>query len=281
MPPALPRFALLHIGFLRQFGALSLLLVSCWLAGCSDSQEARQVELPVVTDGEGLVPATTDLGYLVELSSASLAADNLEFTIAGESHTSFWRKVSDALVAVAHAHPGHYQSGEVTGELPGHFILRFAPAEAQAVGTATLLVGSYRAVNLTLALASATDVEEGDPLVDHSAVLTGSATKDNVTIDFQVIIDSPADRKLIGIPFEAEITESAKPSLALRLSTRDELENDTLFDGLDFLALDRDADGTVVIEPSASDPADVAAYNRIRRVFQTHDHFSAHPKREK
>jgi hypothetical protein len=253
-------------------------LAGGWLTGCSDSQEAKRVQLPVVTDGEGLMRVTTDLGYAVELASASLTADNLEFTIAGESHTSFWRKVSDALVPVAHAHPGHYQAGEVTGELPGHFILRFAPGEAQAVGFATLLVGTYRAVNLTLSHASAGDVEDGDPLLDHSAVLTGSATKEGVTIDFQVIIDSPAARDVVGIPFDAEITESGKPSLALRLSTRDELEDDTLFDGVDFVALDRDADGTVVIEPTASDPADVVAYNAIRRVFQTHDHFSVHPK---
>jgi hypothetical protein len=280
VPPALPRSALLHAATFGRFGALSLLLASCWLTGCSESQEAKQVELPVVTDGEGLMPVTTDLGYEVELVSARLAADNLQFTIAGEAHTSFWRQVSDALVPVAHAHPGHYQGGEVTGELPGHFILRFARGEAQAVGTATLLIGTYHAVNLTLAHASASDVEEeGDPLLGHSAVLTGSATKDGVTIDFEVLIDSPAARDLVGIPFDAEITELGKPTLALRLSTRDELEDDTLFDSLDFAALDRDADGRVLIEPTAADAADIAAYNTIRRVFQTHDHFSLHALR--
>lgn len=279
MRPALPPSASADASVFRRFGVPVLFWASCSLWACSDSQEAKHVNLQVVTDGDGLAAVTTDLGYEVELMSASLAADNLKFTIAGEAHASFWRKVSDALVPAAHAHPGHYQGGEVTGELPGHFILRFAPGETEAVATATLLVGTYRALNLTLAHASADDVDAGDPIVDHSAVLTGTAAKDGVTIDFQVIIDSPSARDLVGIPFDAEITEFGNPTLALRLSARDELENDTLFDGLDFAALHHDADGTVVIQPAASDAVDVAAYNTIRRAFQTHDHFSVRPQR--
>src|SRR5687768_6196831 len=93
------------------------------LAACSAAQEARGVELRMVTDSVGLEAISTDLGYEVVLSSASVAVDDLQFTIAGEVHASQWRRVLAAVIPSAHAHPGHFQGGEITGELPGHFML--------------------------------------------------------------------------------------------------------------------------------------------------------------
>lgn len=265
----------------RRLVRRALCLVTYTLAACSGPQEAERVELQVVTDGSELRAVTTDLGYQVELASVSIAANDLKFTIAGEIHASFWRGLSDALVPPAHAHPGHYQGGEVTGELPGHFILRFAPGQEREVGTAILLAGKYRAANLTLSYASSDDagMTEGDPLAGHSAVLAGTASRDGVTLDFEVVIDSPEGRELVGIPFDEEITAPGERTLALQFLPRDPLEDDTLFDGVDFAALDRDADGHVAIDSSASDAATVAAYNAIRRVFQTHDHFSVQSRR--
>lgn len=261
----------------------ALLTLSCvafsTLSACSDAQEAKRVELQVVTDGVGLEPITTDLGYEVALSSATLTVDDLKFTIAGEAHVSLWRRLSDAVVPTAHAHPGHFQGGEVTGELPGHFVLRFLPDETREVGVATLLVGTYQGVNLGLAYASAGNVGEGDPVAGHTAALTGTASKDGSALDFQVLIDSPQGRELVGIPFAHEITESADAPLVLRLMTRDPLENDTLFDGIDFALLDGDADGRVEIEQTTPDAASAAACNTVRRILQTHDHFLVQPQR--
>lgn len=248
-------------------------LALCPLAACAEAEDAKRVELAVVTDGQGLVPVTNDLGYAVELASARVVADDIELAIAGEAHGSVLRRISDALVPSAHAHPGHFQAGEVTGELRGHFVLRFVPGEVHELGFATLLVGKYRSAKLTFGRASDDDVEGGDALLGHTALLAGSATKNGAVIAFTVTIDSPPGRELIGVPFEHVVSESSSQTLALRLSTRDPVENDTLFDGVDFAALDLDADGQVAIDAAASDDAAVSAYDRVRRAFQTHDHF--------
>lgn len=229
-----------------------------------------------MTDGIALVPVTTDLGYEVELASAYVAASDLKFTLSGEVHASLRRRLSHLVLPLAHAHPGHFQGGQVTGELPGSYILRFFPGEVHALGTATLLVGSYQAANLTLARAGSTDVEQGAPLLGHTAALHGVATREGSSLAFDVLLDAPEGRELVGIPFEREISAHARGPLALRLSPLDPLEMDTLFDGVDFDALDADDDGRVEIVPDAGDEETVAAYNAIRRRFQTHDHFVVH-----
>lgn len=260
-------------------------LVTCALGalcslGCSEAKEAERVELSVVTDGALLEPVTTDLGYTVEVSSASMVADDLKFTVAGEAHVSLERWLWNLAVPEAHAHPGHYQGGEITGELPGHFVLRFVKGEEQKLGTATLLVGDYHAVNLTLATAASGDAPKKDPLLGHTAAIVGTATKDSVSIDFEITLDSPKGRELVGIPFEEEVTNSTHNLLALRFSPLDPLEMDTLFDGIDFGALDTDGDGNVSIAPSATDEATVDAYNLIHRTFQTHDHLVVQPRKK-
>ncbi|HKY40291.1 MAG TPA: hypothetical protein VJN18_30360 [Polyangiaceae bacterium] len=252
-------------------------LALCSLAGCSGAEEAKRVERQVVTGCDGLA-VTTDLGYEVELTSARMVADDLQFTIAGESHTSMWRRLSNWVVPIAQAHPGHFQGGEVTGELPGHFVLRFEPSQTYEVGIATLLVGTYQSVNLTLASASTEDVEKGDPMLEHTAYLSGIASSQAGTWGFEVVLDSPAGRQLIGILFEEKVAETTAETLALHLSPLDRLENDTLLDGVDFAALDADADGHVLIDSAATDEAVVTAYNLIHRVFQSHDHFMVQPK---
>ena len=232
-----------------------------------------KVDLRLVTDASGFTAVTTDLGYEVRLSMASMAVDDLQFTLAGEAHTSQLQRISNWLIPVAHAHPGHSQGGDVTGELPGHFVLRFEPGKTNEVGTATLLVGTYHGLNLTLASASEADVDEDDPLRAHSAYLTGTAKHGAAKYAFEVAMDAPEGRQLTGIPFAEQITESTERRLALRLSPRDSLENDTLFDGVDFSTLDADGDGKISLVAGAIDEASADAYNRIHRAFQSHDHF--------
>jgi hypothetical protein len=243
---------------------------------CSEATEAARVELRVVTDGTALDEVTTDLGYAVKLSDASVAASDLKFTIAGEAHSSLGPWLSRLLLPVAHAHPGHYQGGEITGELPGQFLLRFSPGKVHTLGSATLLVGSYHAVNLTLSTSPVNEGDEHELVSGHTAALSGTATKADVSVEFEIVLDSPKGRELVGIPFEEEVTASTKQVLALRLSPLDPLEMDTLFDGIDFAALDNDEDGHVSIAPAATDEGTVAAYNLVRRSFQTHDHFVVH-----
>lgn len=242
---------------------------------CGGAEEAPRVSLPVVVDSRGLPTVTNDRGYGVTLTEARTAIENIEFTVAGEAHTtSFWRRVSDFLLPKAVAHPGHFQGGEVTGELRGRFVLGWVPATGKTLGTATLLGGTYTSANFTFTRAATSDgLTADDPLVGHTAILRGKATKGTRTIDFTAIIDSPEGRQLIGVPFETVVTAETRNRLGVRLEPRDPLEGDTLFDGVDFAALDPDGDGQVDIAEGATEPAVADAYNLLRRTFQTHDQF--------
>ena len=230
-------------------------------------------------DGSAVVPLTTDLGYQVELSAARLTIQDMQFTVAGEAHqTSLLRRMRNALLPRALAHPGHYQGGEVTGELPGTYVVDWLGDDGAELGLATLLAGDYKAVNFTFGRASANDVESADPLLLHTAEFRGTATKAGRTVMFSALIDSPEGRQLVGVPFEETVTSQTGSSVALRLVPIDPHENDTLFDGLDFAMLPAASDGTVTLTPDAQDEALVAAYELLRRTLQTHDHFEMKPE---
>ncbi len=243
------------------------------LSSCSDPDEADRVELPVQVDATGITTVTNDLGYEVEVTQSRVALKELVFTVAGEIHTaSLWHLMKEAILPTAHAHPGHYQGGEVTGELPGDFVIDWSAQDGRVLGTATLLTATYSAVNFTFGRGDADTLGEEDPLVGHTALFEGVATKDGESVAFTLVIDSPEDRQLVGAPFEAIITEATAGALHLCLDMRDALEGDTLFDGLDFAALDTDQDGILRIE--ADKPESEDAYNAFRRVFQTHNYYS-------
>lgn len=244
------------------------------LSACAEPQEPPRVELEVFTDASGLQPVVTDLGYEVDLTEARLVLENLEFTIAGEMHSSVLKRISQVLLPTAHAHPGHHQDGDVTGELRGRFIIDWTGAADAVLGNATLLPGDYKAANFRFERGGAADgLSEEDPLVGHTAILRGSASKDGARFDFVARIVSPVGRNLVGAPFEFEVDATTDARLGLRLLVRDLIEDDTLFDGLDFAALTQDGEGRIVLEGGADDPALAAAYNQLRSTFQSHDHF--------
>lgn len=251
--------------------ALPLLLASC------AADEAPRVELPVRVDCHGVIGAgaavTTDLGYEVVITEARIALGGMVFTVAGEVHTaSLMDALADVLVPRALAHPGHYQGGEVTGELLGDYALRCGEDQGRELGLATLIVGTYTAANFDFERGSeALGLEASDALIGHTAWLAGTATRDGETVTFTATVDSPLDRQLVGAPFEATISEGATGTLSYRFEIEDDLEGDTLFDTLDFAALDADGDGELAIVAGVT--AVEAAYNALRRTFQTHDHF--------
>ena len=244
--------------------------------GCGAPVEATRIELPVVVSHETHRQATTNLGYDVELTGARAALRDLQFAIAGEIHTaSVIEQISDLLVPVAYAHPGHFQAGDVTGELLGRFVIDWAREDSPLVGMATLITGTYTSANFTFDRGSEErGLTSNDPLNTHTAILTGRATKDGTETEFTIIVDSPENRQLIGAPFETTLDETTTGQLAMHLHLIDPIEQDTLLDDIDFEALDDDHDGLVVIEPETS--AVEEAYNTFRRSFQTHDHFSIH-----
>jgi len=244
------------------------------LHACEDATEAPRVTLPVVVDAPVNEQITTNTCYDVVLSQAQVVVRDVVFTVAGEVHAvSMFDRVITLLHSQAYAHPGHFQGGEVTGELRGRFVLDWMATAPIELGSASLIVGTYNAANFTFDRADTSHgLSETDPLIGHTARLVGTATRDGKAVNFTLIIDSPDGRELIGAPFDATITANSTGRLKLRFALYDALENDTLFDDIDFLALDSDGDGDVTIAPD--DAAVEDAYNTLRRTFQTHDHFA-------
>ena len=278
----------------RRFATMrraGLTLCTIVLAGCSPA-EAPRVELPVLVDGSGLEVADTDLGWTIQFDHARVTLIDLRFTTAGEVHQERqptgaaqllgrWR---NTLISTAYAHPGHFQGGEVIGELPGTYVVDYATEDGRELGIGTLIVGDYTAYDFLLGRASAEEVEDGDPLLGHTALLSGTATgpADEV-VAFTIVIDSPLDRQIVGAPFEVEVAEESSFEIGLRLLSTDPYEEDHLFDGIDFALLDAAdgaADGALLLVDPETAETDVAAelmdaYYQIRRDFQTHDLFDA------
>jgi len=170
------------------------------------------------------------------------------------------------------AHPGHYEGGEVTGELLGDFIIDWTTEDGRELGEAMLLAGDYHSTNFTFQHGSEADLDTDDPLLGFTARFSGSAERDGETVDFTILLSSPEGRELVGAPFEATIGEGSQGALHLRLELVDPFENDTLFDGVDFRSLDSDADGILNIAPGVTALED--AYNLLLRTFQNHDHYT-------
>jgi hypothetical protein len=251
-----------------------------WVAGaCGKPEEASRVELPVVTDPSGVEPVTTNLGYFVELTEARAAVENFEFSVAGDVHTaSLGRKLLGLVIPNAHAHPGHFQGGDITGELRGRFLLSWRPPTTGPLGTAILITGTYTNANFTFRRAGTEDgLALDDALVGHTALLRGRATRSGASVLFVARLDSPEGRKLLGAPFPLAVTPSSRERLGLRFTPKDPVEEITLFDGIDFAALDTDGDGQVALDETTKEAKVLDAYNQLRRAFQTHDYFSITP----
>lgn len=242
--------------------------------GCSASQEATRVELPVELDASKVEASTSDLGWTVELTAARIAVTGVQFTIRGEMHESgatAW--LPGWILSRAWAHPGHYAGGEVTGELPGSFVLDWSGHDGMSLGTAELLTGDYNGMNFSFRTADANDgLAEDDVLLGHSAHFAGTATKDAVTIMFTALLDVDAGTHMVGAPFELVITDSTDDTLGIQFLPTDPVEAKSLYDGLDFEALDGDGDGVVDIVPGDE------AHNILRRTVQSHVHYDAVPR---
>lgn len=244
------------------------------LAACAPAEEPPRVQLPLVVETSGVVPVSTDLGYEVELTEARLVAEDFRFTTAGEAHA---RALRFTWISTAHAHPGHFQAGTVTGELLGARAFDLVTSGAE-IGIATLLPATYASAAFTFGRGSGdAGIAENDPLYGHTAIVRAQASRDGRVVDADFVLDSPEGRVLTGVPFDLEVTAGTRGSLGLRLETFDALGGSTLFDGLDFFAVDPDEDGLAEIGPASEAEAEVAAYQTLLRRLQTHDYYSIQP----
>jgi len=246
-----------------------LSLLPLLAAVCDPAGEPARLVLPVVVDGRGVTAFRNAEGYDIDLSACRVAIRDLEFTIAGETHAGLDERLRRLLVPVARAHPGHYAGGEVTGELPGRFIVDFFSGADGALGDGTLLEGDYHGLNFSFRAADAADgIETTDPLLGHTAWLAGTARRGTDTWAFDAVLDIDEGTKMVGGPFTLALRAGMSPTLVLRLLAFDpSTEEETLFDGIDFATLDADGDGVVAIQPGD------AAHNILRRRLQVHDHW--------
>jgi hypothetical protein len=251
-----------------------LATVPLWTGGCS-GEEATSVSLPVRVDARDLEPVESDRGYTIELSEARLVVTDLKFAIAGEEHAqNAWQRLADWLLPVAHAHPGHFVGGDVTGELLGRFVTSWLPEDSAPIGVATLLEGDYRSASFAFGHAGAEDgLSADDPLLGHTALLRGSAARGGVRREFLVVLDASEGQDVVGMPFDAGVRAVAPLALGFELLSIDPIERSTLFDDIDFTRLPVADDGLVRIVSSASDAALAAAYERVSVAFHGASHF--------
>lgn len=234
------------------------LWIAIALVGCGGSEEPATVELPVATTTAAIPAATTDLGYAVTVTELRIAISDVQFTIEGEMHTDARSRVA-GLIALPH--PGHSAGGEVTGELPGDFVLRWNGQPQPMLGVGTLIVGDYFGANFAFRAATTTDVSAADPLLGHTFHIVGTVAKDGTTKPFSAVLDVEPDTAVIGAVFEDSISEQSTETLAI------EFLPGTSFDGIDFFTLSETA-GTIEILPGST------THNILRRAIQTHDQYA-------
>jgi hypothetical protein len=242
------------------------ILIALCAMGCGTTEEAATVQLPVTTTSAPLAPATTDLGYRIQIDRMRVAVTAIQFTVEGEAHAP----VAPPGTVL---HPGHSAGGEVTGELPGDYILTWSGQPQPALGQGTLLTGVYFGANFVFRSADARDgLPAGDPLAGHAFHITGTITKDATAMPFDAVLDVEPGARVVGAVFEDRVTEASTETLAISFFATDPNEQDTAFDGVDFFTLPTTPAGTLEIRPGST------AHNIIRRAIQTHDHYSVLPQ---
>lgn len=197
-----------------------------WLSACSGAEDAttgRRVTL--ATEFSAHRPLTQPVvlasGWTLELSGGWLGVGSLHYfdgapPIARRA-TPAWQQW--LLPSVAHAHPGHYQSGSPLGEMLSPSALDIADLPlAGAAGAG--VTGVYRSARLTLA-------PSGAPELDGAvARLVGVATKPerepvhfDLSAGFEDVAASATSAKIEGCPFdEVEVKGDGTITLSVDVS---------------------------------------------------------------
>lgn len=237
------------------------------IVGCGGGETAEEVSMPVYVDTQTSV-SETDLGYRVELTRFATVVSDLRFVNYGARQSTSLEPLLEWLVPTAHAHPGHVQSGDTLGTLPGSFEVDFLRAER--VGVAQLLVGSYDAIDSGLGRLSPND--SPDQATDPSMLLTGIASRGATQIPFEVRVLAPDERELIGIPFEVEVVNNDPRAVVLRFAMNEPFRSERhVFDGIDFAAMPE----PLVLSALADDNSTVDAFFEVQRRLLSHDYFQA------
>lgn len=263
----------------RPLAHITLTPLVAMLACGIDSEQAPRVERSIVVDSRALGAFDNDLGYHIEITTLRVAFDNVEFTTGGEMHASLSQRLGELFIPTAHAHPGHYAGGEITGEMLGRFVVDWLDDGAD-LGTATMLVADYTGANFVFTRARAGDgIAADDPLIGHTMEIAGIATRGGERWDFHGFLDEEDGKRVVGLPIGEEIAagattphlvidEDGDEVLGLQMLMVDPFEGDTAFDNLDFAVLDDDDDGMVALVPG-----EIAA-NYLIKQLQVHDQYA-------
>lgn len=236
------------------------------LGACGDSDEAQSVTAHVATRTLNPNPATSNLGYAVTYSTVRASLAGIDFTMGGQAHASLWQRAQAWVLPLAQAHPGHAAGGEITGELTQPTIAQWLPY-ANALGTATLLVGGYNGANIRFRRAEPSDnLETTDMLLGHTFYLEGSAMRDDSLFTFTAQVNLDADAQVVGAPFSLDVKSGGVYQLGLILVAQDPLESLTIFDDVDFAAL-ANSSNHVSIVPGQP------AHNVLRRSLVRHNFY--------
>lgn len=230
------------------------------LLACGASEDAARIRAEVHTPLTKSQRLETDLGYEVELVEARVVAQAIHFLVP-ERMSSRMKRI---LFPRAWAHPGHHHGGEIAGELVGPLLIDWIPG-GRELGHATLLPGSYAGAAYSFTPGAGKVQEE--PLFSHVAFLQGVAKKEERSQAFVVRIRTPPRPEVDGIPFQAGIVEGERPRLELRLVLRH--DGESLFDGVDFLALGGGND-MLLLSSEAESEAAREAFERISDALFDH-----------
>ena len=245
-------------------------VLTCTAACDLDTSLAPRVDLDVVVQATENSFSADDTQ--IELTEVRMALESVEFTTEGEMHarTGLLPAIHDFVVPTAFAHPGHAAGGEVVGELVGRHVIDYLDS-ASSIGIATLLEADYSGANFTFAIAEASDgLAADDPLIGHTFLLAGTATRGDVEVEFVAYVDQDEDRSIIGLPLSFTATEGSTEQLALRFDAVDPIEGDTILADIDIVSLDEDGDGFVEISADENPEA----WANLRRNLQVHDHYA-------
>jgi hypothetical protein len=244
----------------------TLAVVVVLTGACELGREAPRVVVPVVTAASTSTAMLTDLGYEVELTRMRVAIEEMRFTPGGEEH-DFWRSPpSEEGDSSPVYHPGHAVGGEVLGELRGPILVDVAN-DGDRLGDATLVAADYDGADLVFRRAGGAEdaLSEEDPILGFTVHVEGVAERDGEVRRFDALVDLEG-AEVVGIPFDARITE--EPGMTLAFELRPSVANVTLFDRFAFFALEPDDRGWLRIRPGGA-PHDVLAENLGR-----HEHYA-------
>lgn len=208
------------------------------VAGCGEPREASRHEIPVVADGTAFEDVETDEGYRVELESATMRFQTVEFTVGGREHGEEARSLADRVASVfvgeATAHPNHAAGGEVAGRLEGPVVARWQRDEIEPVDDGEFLEDRYAGYNLEFGTDSGMG-DDGDPGPEQMARLEGRAVDDEGdAIEFFVEFAHFDAAEVIGGALSLEVGGEAFDAVALQFLPYDEWSEQSVFDGVEF-----------------------------------------------